>query len=81
MTDVEVMSLKTGDLVKVETFSDGIADRRVVDAKEDTVYVCTEKEWLSARKENREPICAGLNKRYVHLLRAQTRHHKSVTYI
>jgi hypothetical protein len=57
--------MKTGDLVKAQTFSGTTVTRKVVEIKEDTVYLCTEAEWLSAEKERREPICVGFNKRYV----------------
>lgn len=57
--------MKTGDLVSVQTFSEGTVMRRVVERKGDMVYICTEEEWLSARKEHREPLCVGFNSRYV----------------
>ena len=65
MASVEAMLMKMGDLVNVETFSEGRVDRRVVDTKGDTIYICTEDEWLSAQKERREPLCVGFNQRYV----------------
>jgi hypothetical protein len=57
--------MKTGDLVLAQTFSDGQVKRRVVEKEGDTVYICTEEEWLSAQKEHREPICVGFNRRYI----------------
>ena len=66
--------MKRGELVKAQTFSEGIVDRKVVDTKGDTVYICTEDEWLSAQKENREPICVGFNRRYIRPLMAGAAH-------
>lgn len=57
--------MKTGDLVLAQTFSDGRVKRRVVEKEGDTVYICTEEEWLSAQKERREPLCVGFNQRYI----------------
>lgn len=57
--------MKTGDLVLAQTFSEGVVRRRVVEKEGDTVYVCTEEEWLSAQRENREPLSAGFNQRYI----------------
>jgi hypothetical protein len=71
--------LKIGDLVKAETISDGKLDRRIVEIKGDTVYICTEGEWLSAKKEHREPLCLGFHKRYVRLITAQAEYHGSVS--
>lgn len=62
--------MKTGDLVLAQTFSEGQVKRRVVENEGDTVYLCTEEEWLSAKKENREPLCVGFNRRYVVLVTA-----------
>lgn len=57
--------MKIGDLVGVQTFTEGMVERRVVEIKGDTVYICRDEEWISANKEHREPLCAGFNKRYV----------------
>lgn len=57
--------MKHGDLVRAQMFSGNKETRRVVENQGDTVYICTEEEWLSAKKEHREPICVGFNKRYV----------------
>ena len=57
--------MKTGDLVLAQTFSEGKVQRRVVEKEGDTIYICTEEEWLSAQKEHREPLCAGFNSRYI----------------
>ena len=57
--------MKTGDLVTAETFSEGLVQRKVVEIKGDTIYICTEKEWLSAQEDHREPVCVGFNRRYV----------------
>jgi hypothetical protein len=61
----EAMLMKRGDLVLAQTFSDGQVRRMVVEKEGDTVYICTEEEWLSAQNESREPLCAGFNKRYI----------------
>lgn len=62
---MEAIYLKTGDLVMARMFSGKSEKRRVVEKEGDTVYICTEEEWLSAQKEHREPLCVGFNKRYV----------------
>jgi len=71
--------MKTGDLVKAETFSEGLVNRKVVDIKGDTIYICTEREWLSARKDHREPICVGFHRRYVHPVTAAAGYHNPVS--
>lgn len=48
-----------GEIVKVRAFIDGIVTRRVVEEAHGTVYLCTENEFESAQKENREPIAMG----------------------
>lgn len=78
MALLDAIFMKTGDLVKVETFSECVVERKVVDIKGDTVYICSEKEWLSSQKDHREPICVGFNKRYVRPVSAQPRYHGSV---
>jgi hypothetical protein len=65
MAFVRAKIMKIGDLVLAQTFIDGQVERRVVEKEGDTVYICTEEEWLLARKDNREPLCAGFNKRYI----------------
>jgi hypothetical protein len=57
--------MKMVDLVLAQTFSDGRVKRRVVEKEGDTVFICTEEEWLSAQKEHREPLCVGFNQRYI----------------
>jgi len=71
--------LKIGDLVKAETISGDKVDRRIVEIKGDTIYICTEGEWLSAKKEHREPLCVGFHKRYVRPVTAQEEYHGSVS--
>jgi hypothetical protein len=65
IASVDGNTLKIVDLVSAETISDGSVDRRVVEIKGDTVYICTDGEWRSAREQHREPICVGFNKRYI----------------
>jgi len=62
---MEDILMKTGQLVKAETFSDGDVFRKVVEVKGETVYLCTETEWDLARKTKQEPLCVGFNKRYI----------------
>jgi hypothetical protein len=57
--------MKTGDLVKVRTFSEGIVERRVVEILRNTVYICTENEWRISAAEGRQPGCAGFKREYV----------------
>jgi hypothetical protein len=57
--------MKTGDLVNVKTFSEGVVQRRVVEILRNTVYICTENEWRTALQERRQPTCAGFKKDYV----------------
>jgi hypothetical protein len=70
--------VKTGDLVIAQTFSEGKVTRRVVEKEGDTVYICTEEEWLSAQKEHREPLCVGFNRRYVAPCHGSSAYHVSV---
>ena len=79
MVESEAMSMQTGDLVLAQTFSDGRVRRRVVEIEGDMVYLCKEEEWLSARKENREPLCVGFNRVYVVPVRADRSYHSSVS--
>ena len=57
--------MKTGDLVKAETFGGATVDRQVVELEGDTIYICKPEEWRKAREEGREPVCVGFNKRYI----------------
>ncbi|MBZ5528678.1 MAG: hypothetical protein LAN71_12345 [Acidobacteriia bacterium] len=67
--------MKAGDLVEAQIFPRGIIVRKVVEIKQDTVYLCTEEEWLSAQKEHREPICAGFNMRYINPVTVKSAYH------
>jgi len=58
-------AMKTGDLVNVQTFSDGVVQRRVVEILRNTVYICTENEWRKSVEEGRKPECAGFKREYV----------------
>jgi hypothetical protein len=53
--------MKISDLVSVQSFIDGVLQRRVVEISGDTVYICTEKEWQEASTDRREPDCVGFN--------------------
>jgi hypothetical protein len=57
--------MKTGDLVKVRTFSEGTVERRIVEILRNTVYICTKNEWRNAVKEHRQPSCAGFKREYI----------------
>jgi hypothetical protein len=57
--------MKTGDLVKVKTFAEGVVERRVVEIVRNTVYICTENEWRTSAAEGRKPDCAGFKREYV----------------
>ena len=57
--------MKKGDLVNVQTISDGFVERRIVEIVKDTVYICTDEEWRLASDDKREPSCAGFNKEFV----------------
>lgn len=57
--------MKTGDLVNVQTFSEGEVTRRVVEITDKTVYICTDEEWQCALLEGRDPGCAGFKREYV----------------
>jgi hypothetical protein len=57
--------MKKRELVKAQTFSGEYTSRVVVEVRGETVYLCTEKEWDLANKDQREPLCVGFNKRYV----------------
>jgi len=66
------MTMKRGDLVQAETFSQGVVVRRVVEILQHIVYICREDEWESALKEGREPEGAGFNIKYVRPVTART---------
>jgi hypothetical protein len=57
--------MKTGDTVVVEDVSKNQLVRRVVAVEGENVFVCTEEEYASAQRENREPICIGFKLRYI----------------
>ena len=79
MAVLEAMPMKIGDLVLAQTFSEGQVTRRVVEKEGDTIYICTEEEWLSAQKEHREPLCVGFNSRYIAPVTAKRSYHLSVS--
>jgi len=58
--------VKIGELVNVETLSDGFVTRRIVEIRGKTIYICTDAEWQRAIAEKRKPECAGFNQKYVH---------------
>lgn len=57
--------MKTGDLVVAQTFSEGRVERRVVEIEGDTIYISTKEEWALAKREQRDPLCVGFNRRYI----------------
>lgn len=60
-----INTMKTGDLVKVKTFAEGVVERRIVEIMRNTVYICTENEWRNAVADGRQPSCAGFKREYV----------------
>ena len=48
-----------GEIVKVQTFMDGIVERRVVGGAKGTVHLCNESEFEQAKQENRDPVAVG----------------------
>lgn len=48
-----------GEVVKVQTFRDGLVERRVVGSAKGTVYLCNESEFVEAKKEKRQPDALG----------------------
>jgi hypothetical protein len=57
--------MKSGDLLSVQTFSEGVVKRVVVEVCGNTVYICREEEWERAKQEGREPDAVGFNRRFV----------------
>jgi hypothetical protein len=79
MAEVMAISMKRGELVLAKMFSGQCEERRVVEKEGDTVYICKEEEWLSAQKDNREPLCVGFNRRYIAPVTAARSYHGSVS--
>jgi hypothetical protein len=48
-----------GEIVRVNTFIDGVVERRVVGGVPGTVFLCNESEFQSAQRENRDPVAIG----------------------
>lgn len=57
--------IEIGKNVKLKAYGGQEIVRRVVDQKNETVYVCTENEYKKAQQEGREPVSVGFNVRYV----------------
>jgi hypothetical protein len=51
--------LEIGQIVKVQTFMDGIVERRVVGMGPGVIYLCNESEFQSAKGDDREPEAIG----------------------
>lgn len=60
-----------GDAVKVRLYIDGIVVRRVVGSVAGTVHLCTDFEFESAQREDREPIAIGFPKEDVYGIDAE----------
>ena len=61
--------MQAGQVVQLQAYGSKTLQRVVVAEEGDTVYVCLEKEFEAAKRENREPKSVGFNRRYV--IRAQ----------
>ena len=59
------MTTEIGKSVKLRAYDGQEIVRRVVELRNETVYVCSEEEYKRAYQEKREPICVGFNTRYV----------------
>jgi hypothetical protein len=57
--------MQRGQRVEVQEAFDSKAFKRVVDADERNVYVCTDREFKTAAVENREPVSIGFPRQYV----------------
>jgi hypothetical protein len=57
--------LNRGILVEVEAFGGERLTRRIVEIRDETVYICREDEWNKAIEERREPATVGFNKRFI----------------
>lgn len=55
----EALIMKSGQIVTVETFDHELVDCRLVEVRDRTAIVCSEKEWQKAAREDREPDCLG----------------------
>lgn len=53
------MRVQNGDLIQLKTYGGQVVERRVVDVRERSVIVTTKKEYETAAREKREPICIG----------------------
>jgi hypothetical protein len=51
--------LKIGELVKCLDIEDELLDRRIVNICGNLVFVCTDQEFASAKKEGRAPLTVG----------------------
>jgi hypothetical protein len=57
--------MERGQRVEVQEAFDSKAFKRVVDADDRNVYVCTDREFKNASVENREPVSIGFPRQYV----------------
>ena len=57
--------MEVGQLIRLQAYGNEILERVVVSEVEDTVYVCLEKEFKSAKVDNRSPKCVGFNRKFI----------------
>jgi len=51
--------MEQGNLVELETFDHRIITARLVEIRGRTAVVCSEREWVTAEREHREPVTVG----------------------
>lgn len=57
--------IEIGKNVKLRAYGGQEIVRRVVEQRNETVYVCTENEYKKASQEKREPVSVGFNVKFV----------------
>jgi hypothetical protein len=55
----EGLVMRSGQSVTVETFDHKLIRCKLIDVRGQTALVCSEKEWVQAKREKREPDCIG----------------------
>jgi hypothetical protein len=58
-------TIKIGSLVEVSAYGGETLRRRVVEIRDETVYICRNDEWDIAKRERRDPQTVGFNRRFV----------------
>jgi len=54
--------MQIGQIVKLRAYGGEIIERRVVAIEADVVAVCTDKEYVEAKQEGREPLAVGFKR-------------------